>query len=103
MLANPANLWFIDTDLDAANGHGYGTKMSAPSQNIALAESQSYVFNAANTHRALDNGVEDRLHVCGGAADDAEHFGRRGLMFQGFAQLCVALFDFLEQSHVLDC
>ena len=37
-----------------------------------------------------------------GAADDAEHLGRRRLMLQGLAQFGIALLDFLEQPHVLD-
>src|SRR5262249_26656611 len=42
------------------------------------------------------------LHVRGRAADDCEHLGGCRLMFQSFAQLCVALLDLLEQPDILD-
>ena len=100
MLTHPAKLWIINTDLEADNG--YGTKMSPRNHSIPLAESQHHIINPTNPRGALDDGVEDRLHVRGRAADDAEHFGRCRLMLQGFAQLCVALLEFLEQPHVLD-
>ena len=100
MLAHPAILWLINTNLDAANG--YGTKMSPHNHSVSLAESQHHVINPTNSGRALDDGVEDRLHVGRRAADDAEHLGRCRLMLQGFAQFCVALLEFFEQPDVLD-
>ena len=65
-------------------------------------ESQHHVIDSTNPRRALDDGVEHRLHVRGRAADDAEHLGRCRLMLQGLAQFCVALLEFFEQPHVLD-
>ena len=65
-------------------------------------KTQQYVINPTNSGRALDDGVEDRLHVRRRAADDAEHLGRCRLMLQRLAQFCVALAEFLEQPHVLD-
>ena len=100
MLAHPAKLWLINTDLDAADG--YRTKMSPRNHHVLLAESQHHVINPTNPRRALDDGIEHRLHVRGRAADDAEHLGRCRLMLQRLAQFCVALLDFLEQPHVLD-
>ena len=100
MLAHPAKLWLINTDLDAANG--YGTKMSPRNHSVPLAESQHHVINPTNPRGALDDGVEHRLHVRRRAADDAEHLGRRRLMLQRLAQFRVALLKFLEQSDVLD-
>ena len=100
MLAHPAMLWLINTDLDAANG--YRTKMSPRNQNVSLPESQHHVINPTNPGGALDDGVEDRLHVRGRAADDAEHLGRCRLMLQGLAQFCVALLELLKQPNVLD-
>ena len=76
--------------------------MSPRNQNVPLAESQHHIINPTNPRGALDDGVEDRLHVRGRAADDAEHLGRCRLMLQGLAQFCVALLEFLEQPHVLD-
>ena len=100
MLAHPAILWLINTDLDATSG--YGTKMGPRDHIVSLAESQHHVINPANPRRALDDGVEYRLHVRRRAADDAEHLGRRRLMLQRLAQFRVALAEFLEQPHVLD-
>src|SRR5262249_5602334 len=76
ILANPAKLWRVNTDRDAARGYGDGTKMSPPNQTVPLAESQHHVINPTNPGRALDNGIEDRLYIRGRAADDAEDFGR---------------------------
>ena len=80
MLAHPAILWLINTDLEAANG--YGTKMSPRNHNVSFAESQHHVINPTNPRRALDDGVEHRLHIGRRTADDAEHLGRCRLMLQ---------------------
>ena len=96
VLAHPAKSWFINTDLDAANG--YGTKMSPRNHSVSLAESQHDVINPTNPRRALDDGIEHRLHVRGRTADDAEHLGGCGLMLQRLAQFCVALAEFLERA-----
>ena len=76
--------------------------MSPRNHRVALAESQHHVIDPTNLRRALDDGVEHRLHVRGRAADDAEHLGRCRLMLQRLAQFCVALLDLFEQPHVLD-
>ena len=76
--------------------------MSPRNHSVLLAESQHHVIDPTNPGGALDDGVEDRLHVRGRAADDAEHLGGCRLMLQRFAQFCVALLEFLEQPHVLD-
>ena len=65
--------------------------MSPRNHSAPLAESQHHVINPTNPGGALDDGVEDRLHVRGRAADDAEHLGRCGLMLQGLAQFRIAL------------
>ena len=98
MLAHPAKPWLINTDLDAA--HRYGTKMGPRNHSVTFAESQHHIIDPTNPGRALDYGVEDRLHVRGRAADDAEHLGGCRLMLQGLPQFCVALLDFFEQPHV---
>ena len=76
--------------------------MSPRNHSVALAESQHHVIDPTNPGGALDDGVEDRLHVRGRAADDAEHLGRRRLMLQGLPQFRIALLKFLEQADVLD-
>src|SRR5262249_37620266 len=100
MLANPAMVWLINIDLDAANRDG--TKMRPRRHNVPVAESQQHVINPANSRCALDDRVEDGLHVRRRAADDTEHFSRCRLMLQGLVQFRVAFLDFLEQPHVLN-
>ena len=83
------NCGVINTDLDAAN---YGMEpIWARGTNVPLMESQHHVIDPTNPCRALNDGIEHRLHVGGRAADDAEHLGRCRLMLQGLAQFCVAL------------
>ena len=65
-------------------------------------EPQHHVIDPTNPGGALDDGVEDRLHVRRRAADDAEHLGCCRLMLQRLAQFRVALAEFLEQANVLD-
>ena len=60
--------------------------MSPRNHNVTLTESQHHVIDPANPSGALDDCVEDRLHVRRRAADDAEHLGGCGLMLQGLAQ-----------------
>src|SRR5262249_58778039 len=98
MLAHPLILWLIDTNLEPA--HEYGTKMGPRNHNVALVKSQQYVIDPTNLCRALDDGIEDWLHVRRRAADDPEHFGGCGLMFQGFAYLCIALLALFSQPNV---
>src|SRR6266436_3319927 len=83
LLAQPARYRLVDTDLDASLG--YRTKMGSPNHGIALTEAQDHVIDPTNPGRALDDGVEDRLHIRGRAADDAEHLGRCRLMLQRLA------------------
>src|SRR5262245_40439801 len=95
MFAQPAKPWLINTNRFAATRYGYGTNVSPHNHSVPLAESQHHIVNTTNTRGALHDGVEDRLHVCGRAADDAEHLGCCGLVLQRFLKL-------LEQSNVLD-
>ena len=50
---------------------GMGPKWARETISVALAESQHHVIDPTNPGGALDDGVEDRLHVRGRAADDA--------------------------------
>ena len=76
--------------------------MRPRNHSVPLAESQQHVIDPTNPRGALDDGIEDRLHVRGRPADDAEHLGCCGLMLQGLPQFCIALLDLFEQAHVLD-
>ena len=89
VLAHPAILWRINTDLDAANG--YRTKMSPRNHSVAVLESQLHVINPTYSCGAFHDRIEYRLHVGGRAADDTEYLGRCRLMLQGLAQFGVAL------------
>src|SRR5262245_64560466 len=84
LLAQPARYRLVDTDLDTSLG--YRTKMCPPNHSIALSKPQHHIIDPTNLCGAFDDGIEDRLHVRGRAADDAEHFRSSRLMLQGFAQ-----------------
>src|SRR5262249_23942183 len=100
MRTHPVNVRLICSDLGTGNGHR--TKMSPCNPNVPLVQSQYHINYPTNPRGALDDGVEHWLHIRRRAADDAEYFRCRRLMLQGLAQLCIALLDLLEQSHVLD-
>ena len=76
--------------------------MGSRNHSVSLVESQHHIINPTNPRRALDDGVEDRLHVRRRAADDAEHLGRCRLMLQCLAQFRIALLNFFEQANVLN-
>ena len=61
-----------------------------------------YVINPTNPSGAFNNGIENRLHIRGRAADDAQHLGRCRLMLQGFPQFGIALVDLFEQADIFD-
>ena len=88
VLAHPTVVWLIDTD-DAADG--YGPKMSARNHRVSVNESQHHVIDPAHPRGALNDGVEDRLHVRRRTADDAEHLGSCCLMLQRFGELTPAI------------
>ena len=69
--------------------------MRPRNDHVTIEKSQHDVIDAANPRRALDDRVEDRLHVRGRATDDAEHLRRRRLMLQRFSELTSAIFQLL--------
>src|SRR5690242_11218869 len=100
MFTHPVKAWILTTNL--TTDMRYGTKVSPCNHGVPLAESQYEIVNPANPRGALNDGIEHRLHVRRRAADDAEHFGCRGLMLQGLAQFSVALLNFFEQAHIFN-
>src|ERR1044071_5686253 len=94
MFTHPVKAWIFRTDL--YEDMRYGTKVSPRNHGISLAESQHYVIDSTHPCCALNNGIQHWLHVRGGTADDIQHLGCCGLMFQSFAQLSIALLQFLE-------
>src|SRR5262249_14880439 len=102
VLAHPAKLCLINTELNAAHGYGYWTKMSPCSHCVPFAKPQYHIVNSTNPRRAVNDGGEDRLHVSRRAADDAEHFGGCCPVLQSLAQFRVALLQFFEEADILD-
>src|SRR4029453_16413551 len=100
VVAHPVEIRLINADLNASDWNR--TEMAPGNHNVSLAQSQDDIINSANPSRALDDGVQYGLHVRGRPADDAEHLGCRGLMFQRLAQFRIALLQFFEQPHVFD-
>src|SRR5262245_31247278 len=98
MLRHPTKMQFINTDRFASGEYGYGTNMSPRNQFISFPESQGHIINTTDLSCALDDSVEDRLHIRRRTADDAQHLGRCRLMLQGLTQFRIALLDLLEQS-----
>ena len=76
--------------------------MSPRNHSVPLMESQHHVINPTNPGGALDDGVKDRLHIRGRAADDAEHLGRCGLMLRASRSSALRSSSLLEQPHVFD-
>src|SRR5262249_60678053 len=74
MLVYPAILWLIDTDCFTTDG--YWTKMSPCNHHLIFAESQPHIINPTNPGGALDDGVQDRLHLWRSAAEYATHLAR---------------------------
>ena len=58
--------------------------MSPRNHSVVFLQSQHHVINPTNPRGALDDGVEDWLHIGGRSADDAEHLGRCRLVLQRF-------------------
>src|ERR1051325_9188787 len=100
MLAYPAKLGRVDTDLRAAKR--YRPKVSARNNGVFLTKPQHDIVNATYSCSTLHDGIEDRLHVRGRAADDAQHLGCCRLMLQRLAQLGIPLLQLFEQPHVFD-
>ena len=55
---------------------------------------------AADACRIFQHALEYRLQFAGRAADDLQHFGRRGLLLEGFAQLGRPLLYLLLQIRI---
>ena len=101
MLAYPAKPWPINTH-STRPGVWVSDQNEPGNHTLPLPESQHYIINPTNPGGALDDGIENRLHIRRRAADDAENLGRRRLMLQGLAQFRVALLDLFKQPYVLD-
>ena len=100
MLAEPTKFRIIDANLGSATRPR--AKMSPRNHCVPLAESQRHIINPANSGGALDDSVEDRLHVGRRPTDDAEHLRCCRLMLQRFAQFGITLLQFFEEANVLD-
>src|SRR5688572_14739045 len=76
--------------------------MGPCNHHVSLTEPKHHVINSTNPRRALDDGIEHRLHVRRRAADDTEHLGGCSLMLQGLAQFRVAFLELFEQPYIFD-
>src|SRR4030095_9141797 len=102
MLGHQAKSWVINTNLSAVSRYGQRTEMRPRNENVALAKPQAQVIDPTNPCSALDDRIENRLHVGRRAADDAEHFGCRRLMLQRLTQFRIALLQFFEKPNIFD-
>ena len=67
--------------------------MSPRDHQILLTQSKSHIVNRTNSRSALDDRVEDRLHVCWRLADDAKNLTRRRLLIDCFGELLLPRFE----------
>ena len=59
-------------------------------------------IGAAKLHRLAEHRVEDWNEIPGGAADHAQHFGCRGLLFERLRQLLCPCLHLVEQPDIFD-
>ncbi len=59
-------------------------------------------IGAAKIHRLAEHRVEHGYQVAGRAADDAQNFGGRGLLFQGFGKFPRSRLYLIEQASIFD-
>src|SRR5215813_10630517 len=102
MLTYPEKPRVVNIDLGPITRYGYRSKMSPHNHCVPLAESQRYIINPTNPSGALYDCIKHWVHVGRRPADNTEHLSSGRLMFQGFAQFCVALLKLFEQPHILD-
>src|ERR1041384_6991939 len=76
--------------------------MSPRNHSVAVLQSQYHIIDSTNPRGALDDRIEHWLHIGRRATDDIEHLGCCRLMLQRFAQFCVPLLEFFEQTDILD-
>jgi hypothetical protein len=69
---------------------------------LAIVAEEGAEQPVAQPHRAPDDGVEDRLDVGLGLADDPQDLARRGLLVQGLGEGPIACLQLREQAHILD-
>src|SRR4030095_15464809 len=87
MFMHPLKPWVIITALHT--DMRYRTKMSARNHYVSVTQAQHHVINSTNPRCAFYDRSEHWLPVGRRTTDDAEHFGRCRLMFEGLTQLCV--------------
>src|SRR5579871_3783034 len=60
------------------------------------------LVRTAKPRRGLDQCVQYRRQIEGGAADNLEHLGSRRLLLERFGQIVGALLHFAKEPHILD-
>src|SRR5437016_10328648 len=71
-------------------------------QDVSFTEADDHVEAIGDQPRIARDGVQYRLEVSRRPADDIQHFRSGRLLLQRLAQRGVALFQLVEQAHVLD-
>src|SRR6516162_10398843 len=69
---------------------------------ILDAEPECAVACPTEFGRVREHGLEYGLQVAPRSSNDLQHFGRRGLLLQGFSEIIGALAQLVKQSRVLD-
>jgi len=81
---------------------GQQRKARRHSIRLAAASGKQRQFGVAQPRRSFGQRVEHRLQIKGRAADDLQHFARRGLVFERFFEVARARVQFIEQPDILD-
>src|SRR5262249_266769 len=88
--------------LDIFDELGRVTVSLREEEHPVLLPSYRGIVGAAKAASRLNERLQNRLEIEGGAADDLEDIGRRSLLLQRLAELARACLYVLEQAHVLD-
>jgi hypothetical protein len=81
---------------------GRATVARRPLEQLPVEPIDVAVLGTAQQDRTLDQGLQDRLDVEGGAANQLQDFARSRLLLQRLRQLAVPSLELREQAHVFD-
>ena len=76
--------------------------MGSGRERLSIANEDRSVDTANKFDGRRDQRIKHRLQIERRAADDLEHFGRRGLLLQRLGEIARARLHFFEQARVLD-
>jgi hypothetical protein len=81
---------------------GRATVARRPLEQLPVEPIDVAVLGTAQPDRTLDQGLQDRLDVEGGAANQLQDVAGGRLLFQSLVQVPVSRLELREQPHVLD-